>query len=176
MPAPVRQDSEPSIRWRRQASASLTTSVLTIYKERLAGRRDTAMRDQQYQRERKAAREAFQRESILALQSAVTELAEAAYAELDRVLTESQRGGQWPAREWKTPTAVRWSAAVLRLESSRARVFDDELRSLAAQLRNLAGDSVWAGSLDSAMQASQPLESLLIRFHDVVARALPALY
>ena len=155
---------------------SLTTSVLTIYKERLVGRRDVAMRDRQYERDRKAAREAFQRESTLALQSAVTDMIEAVYAELDRVLVEFQQGGQWPAREWKTPTAVGWSVAVLRLESSRARVFDDELRSLAAELRNVAGDSIWAESLESARQFSERLEPLQVRFNEVVGRVLPALY
>jgi|SRR5215472_9454078 len=50
---------------------SLTTSVLTIYRERLATRRELTIRDQQYERDRKAARDTFQRESILALQSAV---------------------------------------------------------------------------------------------------------
>jgi hypothetical protein len=42
---------------------SLTTSVLTIYKDRLAARREIAIRDQQYERDRDAARNAFQRES-----------------------------------------------------------------------------------------------------------------
>jgi hypothetical protein len=50
---------------------SLTTSVLTIYRERLATRHEFTIRDQQYERDRKAARDSFQRESILALQSAV---------------------------------------------------------------------------------------------------------
>src|SRR5262245_21108674 len=64
---------------------SLTTSVLTIYRERLASQRESTVREQQYQRERKALRDTFQRESILAVQSAVTALIGAAYAELDRL-------------------------------------------------------------------------------------------
>src|SRR5215472_6428556 len=118
---------------------SLTTSVLTIYRERLTTRRELTIRDQQYERDRKAARDAFQRESILALQSAVFDVIKAAYDELDRILTELRNTGKWSARQWETPTATGWSAAVLKLESSRARVFDEELRSLAEELWTVAG-------------------------------------
>jgi hypothetical protein len=81
-----------------------------------------------------------------------------------------------PARQWETPTATGWSNAVLKVETSRARVFDDEIRSLATELRTLAGDSVWAKSLESAKETSRRLEQLQIQFHDAAARALPSLY
>jgi hypothetical protein len=155
---------------------SLTTSVLTIYRERLATRRELTIRDQQYERDRKAARDAFQRESILALQSAVFDVIKAVYDELDRVLTELRTTGKWPGRQWETPTAAGWSAAVLKLESSRARVFDEELRSLAGELRTVAGDAVWAESRDTAERFSQPLELLQRQFQEAVTRVLPSLY
>jgi hypothetical protein len=72
---------------------SLTTSVLTIYKDRLAARHDVAVREQQYERDRATARNAFQRESVLALQSAVSDMLKAVYDELDRAVAESQRLG-----------------------------------------------------------------------------------
>jgi hypothetical protein len=100
----------------------------------------------------------------------------AVYGELDRVLVEFQQTRQWPARQWETPTAVGWSQAVLRLEASRARVFDDQLRSLAAELRTVAGDSVWAASLDSAKQISRRLDPLHVQFNEAVSRTLPSLY
>jgi hypothetical protein len=155
---------------------SLTTAGLTIYKETVTGRRETAGHDRQYERDRKAARDAFQRDSIIALQDAVTALIEAAYSELDRMLAVYRETNQWPARLWETPTATGWSNAVLKLETSRARVFDDELRSLATELRTLAGDSVWATSLESAEETSRRLEQQQIQFHAAVARALPSLY
>jgi hypothetical protein len=155
---------------------SLTTSVLTIYRERLATRREITIRDQQYERERKASRDTFQRESILALQSAVYDVIKAVYDELDRMLSEVRETGQWPAREWETPTAAGWSEAVLKLESSRAKVFDEELRSLADEIRTVAGDAVWAQSRDAAEQRSIPIEPLQRRFQDAVTRVLPSLY
>jgi hypothetical protein len=155
---------------------SVTTSVLTIYQERVVGRRESAVREQQYEQDRKASRDTFQRDSILALQSAVMDMIKTVHGELDRILAEVQHSGEWPARQWETPTATGWSEAVLRLESSRARVFDDELRSLATELRIAAGDSVWARDLESARQASERLEPLQIRFHEAVTRVLPDLY
>ena len=155
---------------------SLTTSVLTIYRERLATRRELTIRDQQYERDRKAARDTFQRESILALQSAVFDVIKAAYDELDRMLAELRSTGNWPARKWETPTGAGWSAAVLKLESSRARVFDDGLRSLAEEARIVAGDAVWAETRGTAEQLSQPLELLQRKFQESVTNVLPSLY
>jgi hypothetical protein len=155
---------------------SVTTSVLTVYRDRLTVRQENAKRDQQHERERQLARDAFQRENILALQAAATDLVAAAYSELDRMLAVYRESSEWPARTWETPTAVGWSDAILRLETARARVFVTELRDLAGELRARAGDSVWAGSLDRAKQTSEGIEPLLAHFHETVTSALPALY
>ncbi|WP_424528397.1 hypothetical protein ACOZ38_02065 [Sphaerisporangium viridialbum] len=155
---------------------TLSTSALTIYKERLTTRREAQLRDRQYERERQLARDAFQRDSILALQSAVADLLKSVYAELDRIIAIEKESGRWPARQWETPTAVGWSEALLSLELSQARVFDDELRSLAAELRSTAGDSIWAKSLEEAREFSERLEPLQVRFNEAVARVLPSLY
>lgn len=155
---------------------SLTTAGLTIYKEAVTSRREFATGERQHDRERQESRDVFQRDSILALQSAVTDMIEAAYAELDRMLGEFRDSDRWPSRRWETPTAIGWSAAVLKQESSRARVFDHELRSLATELRTVAGDAVWATNLEVAKECSKRLERLQIQFHDVVAKVLPRLY
>jgi hypothetical protein len=55
---------------------SLTISVLAVYRERLTTRREQDARDAQYERDRKTARDTFQRDSILDLQSAVRQMAE----------------------------------------------------------------------------------------------------
>jgi hypothetical protein len=155
---------------------SLSTSVLTIYRERLATHREQAARDEQYERDRKATRDTFQRDSILALQAAVSDMIHAAYQELDRILAELKQTGEWAARTWETPTATGWSDAVLRLELSQARVFDDELRALAGNLRILAGDSIWAESLSASKSHSQKMEPVYRRFNKAITDALPSLY
>jgi hypothetical protein len=65
---------------------------------------------------------------------------------------------------------------LLGLENARARVFDDELRTLAVELRERADNSIWADSRDSAQEYSGLLEALNTRFKDAVPRALPPLY
>ncbi|MEV0220310.1 hypothetical protein [Streptomyces sp. NPDC050704] len=154
---------------------SLITSVLTIYKDRLAARHEIELRDQQYERDRQAAKDAFQRESILALQTAVTNLLKAAYKELDRVLAEFHESGSWPARQWETPTAEGWSEAVLQLQLSASRVLDGGLRELAQEIQHAAGDSIWAADLTTARQHSERLEPLHVRFNDAVTRIFASL-
>lgn len=65
---------------------------------------------------------------------------------------------------------------MLRLELARARVFDDRLRSLAAELRTLAGDSIWAASLNAARQFGEGIEPLQVQFNEAVTAILPTLY
>ncbi|MEV0196121.1 hypothetical protein [Nonomuraea sp. NPDC050691] len=155
---------------------SIITAIVTIYAERQKGKREAAQSDRQYERDLRLARDTFQRDSILTLQTAVADLIKAAYEELDRAIAIAKEMGQWPARHWETPTAVGWSTALLLLKSSRARVFNEEIRSLAMELQEAAGDSIWAKSLDEAEQHSKRLEPLLDRFNDAIARTLPSLY
>jgi hypothetical protein len=155
---------------------SIATAWLTIYKERIATRREIDLRERQYERDRRVALEVFQRDSILALQSSVTNLISAAYSELDRLLALHRKTGVWQTRTWDTPTAQEWSTTLLSLENARARVFDDDLRMIAAELREQAGRSIWATSRDAAEECSKPLEELNARFNDAVRRALPPLY
>jgi hypothetical protein len=155
---------------------SLTTSILTIYKDRLAARHEIELRDRQYERDRKAARDTFQTESTCALQAAVSDLIKSVHDELDRQLTESRRSGAWPARKWETPTAKGWSEAVLKLELSRARVLDQELRSCAERMRTNAGDAIWAPDLATARQLSEQLEPLQIQFNEKAAQLFEELF
>ncbi|MGW0197994.1 hypothetical protein [Nonomuraea sp. NPDC003201] len=155
---------------------SIITAIVTIYAEHQKGKREAAQSERQHERERRSARDTFQRDSILTLQTAVADLIKSAYEELDRVIAIAKETGQWPARQWETPTAVGWSTALVLLKSYRARVFDEEIRSLAKELQKAAGDSIWAKSMDEAEQHSKRLEPLLDRFNDAVARTLPSLY
>ncbi|MER6187108.1 hypothetical protein [Streptomyces sp. NPDC001652] len=155
---------------------SLTTSILTIYKDRLAARHETMIRDQQYERERQAARDDFQRESIQALQTAVSDVIKAAYEELDRVLAEFRESGSWPARQWETPTAKGWSESLLQLQLSAARIHDERLRELAHEIQRVAGEAIWAADLSAAKQHSRRLEPLHVRFNDTASRIFASLF
>jgi hypothetical protein len=155
---------------------SATTAVLTVYHELVTSRRERDTREHLRAQEIQDQRNAFQRQSLLALQDAVSDLVKAVFNEQDRMLEEMQRTGRWPARQWETPTATGWEDAELRLQASRARVFDDELRDLARAIHAVAKEAVWASSLDEAKYLNPQLEQEHQRFNDLAAIALPRLY
>ena len=155
---------------------SATTAVLTVYREQVISKRERDAREHQRMQERHDQRDTFQRQSLLALQDAVSDLVKAVFNEQDRMLKEMRRTGSWPARQWETPTATGWEDTELRLQVSRARVFDEELRDLAREIHAVAKESVWASSLDEAKDLNPRLEQGHQRFNDLVAKALPALY
>jgi hypothetical protein len=155
---------------------SATTVALTVYREQVVSRREREAREHQRMQERHDQRDAFQRQSLLALQDAVSDLVKAVFNEQDRMLAEMRRTGSWPVRQWETPTAAGGEDAELRLQVSRARVFVEELRDRAQKIHAVARESVWASSLDQAKELNQELEEGHQRFNDLVAKALPELY
>jgi hypothetical protein len=80
--------------------------------------------------------------------------------------------GNWPARQWETPTATGWVDAELRLQVFRARVFDEVLRDIARKIRALGMESVWASHADEAKALGGPLEQEHARFNELIANAL----
>lgn len=155
---------------------SLITSVLTIYKDRWTARHEIKIRDEQYERDRQADLDAFQRESILTLQTAISDVIKAAYDELDRLLAEFRESGSWPARQWETPTAKGWSEAVLQLQLSAARVLNEELRELSREIQRAAGDAIWAADLAAARRHCDRIEPLHVRFSDTANRIFASLF
>jgi hypothetical protein len=147
-----------------------------VYRETVTSRRERDAREHQRVQERQDQRDTFQRQSLLALQDAVSDLVKSVFNEQDRMLKEMQRTSSWPARKWETPTATGWEDADLRLQVSRARVFNEELRELAREIHEAAKESVWASSLDEAKDLNPRLEQGHQRFNDLVAKELPGLY
>ena len=155
---------------------SASTSLVAIYQVRVASKREREAREQERSRIDRAQRDAFQRESITALQDAVADILKAVFEEQDRQLLATSKSSTWPARQWETPTAVGWVDAEIRLQVARARVFDDKLRALAGDARAVAMKSVWAESLDAAKQLNPRLEKLCEQFNERVAQVLRSLY
>ncbi|GAB3848982.1 hypothetical protein GCM10027610_071390 [Dactylosporangium cerinum] len=154
---------------------SVSTSVVAVYQVQLAGRREREARDHERAEASRARRNAFQRESITALQDAAADMIKAVYDEQDRQLERMDSTSDWPARQWETPTAVGWSDAEIRLQVARARVFDSDLRALAHETRAVARELVWAPTLDKAKQSNLRLDELYERFNERVAQALQRL-
>ncbi|WP_327001981.1 hypothetical protein OHA72_43705 [Dactylosporangium sp. NBC_01737] len=151
---------------------SVSTSVVAVYQVQLAGRREREARDHERAEASRARRDAFQRESITALQDAAADMIKAVYDELDRQLAQMRQTSSWPARRWETPTAAGWADAEIRLQVARARVFDDDVRTLARDTRAMARQAVWAATLEEAKEANHLLDELYARFNDLVAQSL----
>lgn len=161
---------------------SATTVVLTVYRERLVSTREREARQHQREQDRTDQRNLFQRESLLALQEAVTDLIKAVYNEQDRMLKKMRQSGiwqsrrKWPTRQWETPTVTGWEDANLRLQASRARVFEKALRDKASKIQNKARECIYASELDEAKKLNNELRELHWEFNELVASTLPELY
>jgi hypothetical protein len=155
---------------------SASTSIVAVYQMRVTGRREREAREHERAQVGRAQRDAFQRQSITALQDAVADMVKAVFTEQDRQLAEMVESSTWAARRWETPTAVGWVDAEIRLQVARARVFDDEVRALARDTRAMAMKSVWADTLDEAKRLNPRLEQLCEQFNERVAHALRQLY
>jgi hypothetical protein len=158
------------------ALGAASTSILTIYKERFTARRERETREDQGRREREDERNIFQRESILALQSAVSDLVKSVYDEQDRMLVEMGKTGCWPVRRWETPTSAGWADAEMRLEMLRARVFDKDLFELAGKVRAVSKESVWSENIDDAKRSNRLLKQLFEEFNGTAGKLLPRFY
>lgn len=155
---------------------ALVAAFGTLYREQITTKREREARAEIEAREKRAAVLTFQRESILALQDAIVATVKSVYAEQDRMLRDLADTGNWSARQWSTPTAQGWSDAQLGLQASRARVFDEEMRAIAGEIRTTARSSIWAAGVEDAKAANLALTGLVDRFHELVAARLRDLY
>jgi hypothetical protein len=153
-----------------------TTVMLTVYRERLISRREREALQRQREQARKDQRDDFQRQSLLALQDAVSDVIKAVYNDQDRIVVEMQQTGEWSVRQWETPTATGWEDANLRLQTLRSHVFEQSIRDIARDIQDMAWQCMWASSLDDAKRLSTQLVQLQDRFNLLIADALPQLY
>ena len=120
-------------------AGALISSVEVLFRERLVGRREREAQQAQRQQLLDDQRATFQRDTILALQQAIGDLwSQSADAYNQAALQQAETGG-WPRADLTVvPNFNKVSAQVNAL---RARVFDDELRSLASEVVR----AIWAG-------------------------------
>ncbi len=155
---------------------SVITAFGTIYREQVTSKREREARAHQAAQEKHAQFATFQRESILSLQEAVAAVVKSVYDEQDRVLREFATTGVWHARQWETPTVQGWADAQLRLQSFRARVFDEDLRAVAGEIRTTARSSIWAAGVQEAKESNLRLAELVEAFNEAVAGRLRDLH
>jgi hypothetical protein len=87
-----------------------------------------------------------------------------------------RQASEWPSRQWETPTAAGWEDANLLLQVSRARIFDEAIRDIAREIRDVARECIYANSIDETKEMNTQLRQLYERFNDMIADILPRLY
>jgi hypothetical protein len=120
-------------------AGALISSAGVVLGERLVGRREREARQAQRQQQLDDQRATFQRTTILALQQAIGDLWSQSADAYNKAALKQAETGEWPQTDLTVvPNFNKVSAEVNAL---RARVFDDELRSLASEVVR----AVWAG-------------------------------
>ena len=72
-----------------------------MYREQLVGKREREARQGQREQNRSDRSDACQRENLLALQEAASDMIKAVFNEQDRQLGEWEQTCKWPARTWE---------------------------------------------------------------------------
>jgi len=128
---------------------ALISSVEVMLRERLVGCREREAQQAQRQQLLDDQRATFQRDTILALQQAIGDLWSQSADAHNQASRQQAATGEWPRTDLTVvPTFNKVSAQVNAL---RARVFDDELRSLASEVvRALSAGPAWCGIRQAA--------------------------
>jgi hypothetical protein len=124
-----------------------TTIVVQWFTHGFQSRRERQARDATLQAEQWERRAAFQRDTLLAVQETLSDLGRAA-ADTHRRLRES---GNWMERH--RPWSEEFRDAEARTTKLAARVFDDDLRKLLLDTRQVAIEVVTAGSYEHSAEA-----------------------
>ena len=120
-------------------AGALISSVEVLFRERLVGRREREAQQAQRQQLLDDQRATFQRDTILALQQAIGDLWSQSADAYNRAALQQAETGEWPPMD--LTVVPNFNKASAQINALRARVFDDELRSLVAEVVK----AIWAG-------------------------------
>jgi uncharacterized coiled-coil protein SlyX len=152
-------------------------AVVSLLGEQVTTRRERAARQALRDQERKDRRDAFQRETILALQDAVTDLRRTvAHDQAEKVAKMVNESSAWPARYSDDPPPEDYLEAHRLISKFWPRVFDAELQDLAIDIRDVAAKAIVAGDEVGMWAFVNRLEELADRFSRRVANLLPDLF
>jgi hypothetical protein len=147
------------------------TGFVTLRQTHLATEREREAQQVLREQERRDRRDAFQRETLLAVQDAISAMGKSVLHELSRRQFDERSSGTWHVSnesEWDDPPRT-----VMLLE---ARIFDDELRKLVADCRGWSVEALLAESSED-MEKRQAVAAKFARLaHKRVGAILPGLY
>jgi hypothetical protein len=125
--------------------------------------------------ERQDGRDAFQRETLLALQDAVEDTRQIAFREYERKLAVLRRERRWEDHPPGDPLPKDWSDADAQVNKLWARVFDADLQSMVADFQTAAGDAITAQTQERAFDEVNHLSRLAHQVNSRIGELLPEL-
>jgi hypothetical protein len=152
------------------------TGFVTLRQAELATKREREARQLEREQKRKDVVDAFQRETLLALQDATMDLRIAATRFLDRKVATWKSTGEWPATGYGESMPDDWIEADLRVLKLAVRVFDDDLQRLAIEYRSHALATAEAPEEAKAYESAVACGELLPRIHTRVGALLPRVF
>jgi hypothetical protein len=149
---------------------------IAVWQARLTIQQEREVRQIERAQARKDAHDAFQRDAILALQGAVEDYWQLVTDWLNQVTGATTTEGSEPPARPPYELMLRRNALYGRLNATRARVFDDELRRLADRVEQKGLLVTTVKSQDKKAAAWSGGDDLLSDLHERVNTLLRDLF
>jgi hypothetical protein len=145
---------------------------VTLWLVQLTTHREREARQAEQEMARKDARDVFQRDTVLAFQDAVADLLRMVVDLHDEAIQAEEKNGYWPVPRHLDELPASFDEHFASVQGLRARVFDEELRRLVAELNMSVLGAVRAGDRASAAHTINGLrdrnEQLQERIHTLL--------
>jgi hypothetical protein len=152
------------------------TGAVSLWQAQLVTKREREAREALREQERKDRRDAFQRETLLALQDAVEDVRRAISRDADRKLAALKEDGRWPRRMPGEAVPEDLSDAHARVGKFYARIFDDELKTSVAKFRWTTDRAIIAQSEGESKEGLWGMTFLDGEINSRIGIVLPQLY
>jgi hypothetical protein len=151
-------------------------AAVSLIGEQYTTRREREARRALLSQEQKDRRDAFQRDTILALQDALIDLSRAVRQEWRAMLAEHAASGRWPTKTAAELGPAGAIEAYWTIGSLRSRVSDPELRSLAGEIREMAYSMIYAHDIGTLVDRLKQENGHMNLFNERVTVLLADLF
>jgi hypothetical protein len=153
---------------------AIIAGFVSLWQMRLVTARERKAQQIHREQERTDRREAFERETLLALQDAISDLRQVTMRDYERKVVLMAEQGPWPNPSMSLLLTNGWIEANERLIALRARAFDEELQKLVAGFGDATALAMTAQTQSDAeewiVQAGSRLEEVNRRISELLPR------